>query len=50
MMTLLYKEIRLAALPSLFLFLGMGALTLLPAYPYGVVFFLSLIHIWRKSA
>ena len=47
MMTLLYKEIRLAAHPSLFLFLGMGALTLVPAYPYGVVFFFGCLGIFQ---
>ena len=46
-MTLLYKEIRLAAHPSLFLFLGMGALTLVPAYPYGVVFFFGCLGIFQ---
>lgn len=38
MAKLLYKELRLAAHPTLFVFMSMGALVLIPAYPYGVVF------------
>lgn len=35
---LLYKELRLAAHPNLFVFTLLGALVLVPAYPYGMVF------------
>ena len=38
MFNLLYKELRLAAHPNLYVFAAMGALVLIPAYPYGVVF------------
>lgn len=38
MFNLLYKELRLAAHPNLFIFTCMGALVLVPAYPYGMVF------------
>lgn len=37
-MKLLYKELRLAAHPNLFVFTALGALVVVPAYPYGVVF------------
>lgn len=35
---LLYKEFRLAAHPTLYIFLWMGALILIPSYPYTTVF------------
>ncbi|ROR25905.1 ABC-2 family transporter [Mobilisporobacter senegalensis] len=35
---LLYKELRLAAHPNLFVFTLLGALVIVPAYPYGMVF------------
>lgn len=35
---LLYKELRLAAHPNLFIFTALGALVIVPAYPYGMVF------------
>ncbi|MDL2293530.1 ABC-2 transporter permease [Ruminococcaceae bacterium OttesenSCG-928-D13] len=35
---LLYKELRLAAHPNLFVFTALGALVIVPAYPYGMVF------------
>ncbi|MDL2324721.1 ABC-2 transporter permease [Ruminococcaceae bacterium OttesenSCG-928-A16] len=35
---LLYKEFRLAAHPNLYIFTALGALVLVPAYPYGMVF------------
>lgn len=38
MFNLLYKELRLAAHPTLFVFMLMGILVIVPAYPYGVVF------------
>lgn len=40
---LLYKEIRLAAHPNLFVFTLMGPLLLVPGYPYTMVFIFSLI-------
>lgn len=38
MMTLLYKEIRLAAHPTSIVFAFLGCLVLVPAYPYSVIF------------
>lgn len=38
MSRLLYKELRLSAHPNLFVFSLLGALVLVPAYPYGMVF------------
>lgn len=38
MFSLLYKELRLAAHPNLFVFTLLGALVIVPAYPYGMVF------------
>ena len=38
MMTLLYKEIRLAAHPTSIVFIFLGCLVLVPAYPYSVIF------------
>jgi hypothetical protein len=35
---LLYKELRLAAHPNLYIFTLLGVLVLVPAYPYGMVF------------
>ena len=43
MRNLLWKELRLAAHPTLFVFLFMGALLLIPAYPYCVVFFFGCL-------
>ena len=45
---LLYKELRLAAHPSLFIFMCMGALVLIPAYPYGVVFFFGCLGLFQS--
>lgn len=47
MTDLLYKELRLAAHPSLYIFLCMGALVLIPAYPYGVVFFFGCLGLFQ---
>lgn len=47
MFDLLYKELRLAAHPSLYVFMLMGALLLIPAYPYGVVFFFGTLGIFQ---
>src|SRR5690554_2811091 len=38
MFNLLYKELRLAAHSNLFIFTLLGALVIVPAYPYGMVF------------
>lgn len=40
---LLYKELRLAAHPNLYVFTLMGPLILIPAYPYTMVFLFSCI-------
>ncbi len=37
-MKLLYKELSLAAHPTLFIFTMMGVLVLVPSYPYSVIF------------
>ena len=42
MYNLLYKELRLAAHPNLFVFTLLGALVIVPAYPYGMVFLFRL--------
>jgi len=38
MFDLLYKELKLAAHPNLFIFTLLGVLVIVPAYPYGMVF------------
>ncbi len=38
MTALIYKELRLAAHPTLYIFTALGALVIVPNYPYGVVF------------
>ncbi len=38
MFNLLYKELRLATHPNLYIFTLLGALVYCPAYPYGMVF------------
>lgn len=38
MYNLIYKELRLAAHPNLYVFTLLGALVIVPAYPYGMVF------------
>jgi len=40
---LLYKELRLSAHPNLYVFTALGALVLVPAYPYGMVFLLGCL-------
>lgn len=49
MYNLLRKELRLAAHPSLYVFMAMGALVLVPAYPYGVVFFFGALGIFQTA-
>ena len=48
MSDLLVKELRLAAHPSLYVFMCMGALVLIPAYPYGVVFFFGCLGMFQS--
>ena len=43
MSELLYKELRLAAHPNLYVFMLMGMLLLVPSYPFGVVFLFGLL-------
>ncbi|GMS49754.1 ABC-2 transporter permease [Enterococcus gallinarum] len=43
---LLYKELRLAAHPNIYIFSAMGALVLIPAYPYTMIFVFSCIGIY----
>ena len=47
MYDLLVKELRLAAHPSVYVFICMGALVLVPAYPYGVVFFFGCLGMFQ---
>lgn len=49
MYNLLRKELRLAAHPSLYIFMLMGALVLIPAYPYGVVFFFGALGLFQTA-
>lgn len=53
---LLYKELRLAAHPNLFVFTLMGPLVLIPGYPYTMVFifglignFINLMYTWETN-
>lgn len=48
MFDLLGKELRLAAHPSTYIFIWMGALALIPTYPYGVVFFFGMLGIFQS--
>lgn len=48
MFDLLQKELRLAAHPSLYIFIMLGALVLVPAYPYGVVFFFAMLGVFQS--
>lgn len=48
MFDLLRKELRLAVHPSLYIFVTLGALVLVPAYPYGVVFFFAMLGIFQS--
>lgn len=43
---LMYKELRLAAHPNLFVFTCMGILVLVPAYPYGIIFLFSGLGVY----
>lgn len=48
MFDLLRKELLLAAHPSLYIFISLGALVLIPAYPYGVVFFFAMLGVFQS--
>lgn len=48
MFDLLRKELCLAAHPSMYVFICLGALVLVPAYPYGVVFFFGTLGIFQS--
>ena len=48
MFDLLQKELRLAVHPSMYIFVCLGALVLIPAYPYGVVFFFAMLGIFQS--
>lgn len=49
MVDLLYKEWRLAVHPVVYMFLLIGALLLVPAYPYGMVFFFGCLGLYFTS-
>ena len=46
MTALLYKELRLSAHPTLYLFTLLGAWVLVPSYPYGMVFFFGCLGLY----
>lgn len=46
MKDLLYKELKLAIHPTSYIFLAMGAMLLIPAYPYFVAFFYTCLAIF----
>ncbi len=48
MSDLFVKELRLAVHPSMYIFVCLGALVLVPAYPYGVVFFFAMLGIFQS--
>ncbi|MFV0393104.1 MAG: ABC-2 transporter permease [Coprobacillaceae bacterium] len=43
MFNLLYKEFRLCVHPTLYVFMLLGCLVIIPSYPYGVVFFFGCL-------
>lgn len=43
---LLYKEFKLAMHPTVYIFLGMGAMLLIPSYPYYVAFIYTCLAIF----
>ena len=45
MKNFLFKELRLAAHPTLFIFTALGVLVLVPDYPYGAIF---CSVVWRR--
>lgn len=46
MKELIYKEFKLAAHPTTFLFLGLSAMMLIPNYPYYVTFFYTTLGVF----
>lgn len=46
MKNLLYKELRLAAHPTCWVFLGLSAMLLIPNYPYHVAFFYTALGLF----
>ena len=50
MLNLLYKELRLAAHPTLFIFALLGVLVIVPAYPYGMVFMFGCLGVFNTSS
>ena len=48
MSNLLYKELRLAAHPTLFVFILLGALVLIPSYPYTTVFLYASLAVYHR--
>ena len=47
MLNLLYKELHLAAHPTLFIFAFLGVLVIVPAYPYGMVFMFGCLGVFN---
>lgn len=43
---LLYKEFKLVVHPTLYVFILLGSLVLVPAYPYGVIFFFGCMAVY----
>jgi len=43
MLNLIFKEFSLSAHPTLYFFMLLGAMVLIPAYPYGVIFFFGCL-------
>ena len=43
MIQCLYKDLRLAAHPTLYIFILLGALVIVPSYPYSLVFFFGCL-------
>lgn len=46
MRALIYKELKLALHPTVFIFLSFGAMLLIPNYPYAVPFFYTTLSIY----
>lgn len=49
MSNLIYKEFHLAVHPTVYMFMVIGALLLVPAYPYGMVFFFGCLGFFFTS-
>lgn len=48
-MNLLFKEIKLALHPSMFIYLALSTMVLIPAYPYHLIFFYTALGIFNVS-